>query len=34
VGTTGLFERAGFTRVGALRRHEWGEDVELFERLL
>ena len=33
-GTSALFERAGFTRVGSLRRHEWGEDVELFERLL
>ena len=33
-GATALFERAGFTRVGALRRHEWGEDVVLFERVL
>ena len=29
-----LFERAGFTRVGQLRKHQWGEDVELFERVL
>ena len=31
---TALFERVGFARVGTLRRHEWGEDVHLFERVL
>ena len=31
---TALFQRLGFTLVGALHRHEWGEDVNLFERVL
>jgi len=33
-GATALFEHVGFNRVGALHRHEWGEDVVLFERVL
>ena len=32
-GATALFEHVGFARAGALRRHEWGEDVVLFERV-
>ena len=31
---TALFGHVGFTRVGVFRRHEWGEDVVLFERVL
>jgi GNAT superfamily N-acetyltransferase len=31
---TALFQHLGFTLVGALHRHEWGEDVTLFERVL
>jgi GNAT superfamily N-acetyltransferase len=29
-----LFLKLGFTESGALHRHDWGEDVRLFERLL
>jgi len=29
-----LFQRLGFTEAGVLHRHEWGEDVRLFERIL
>jgi GNAT superfamily N-acetyltransferase len=30
----GLLKRLEFTECGLLHRHEWGEDVRLFERLL
>jgi len=29
-----LFQHLGFALVGSLHRHEWGEDVTLFERVL
>jgi GNAT superfamily N-acetyltransferase len=29
-----LFSKLGFTSSGALHKHEWGEDVHLFERVL
>jgi GNAT superfamily N-acetyltransferase len=29
-----LFKRLGFTEAGVLHRHEWGEDVRFFERVL
>ena len=31
---TGLFRRLGFTLVGVLHQHEWGEDVNFWERLV
>jgi GNAT superfamily N-acetyltransferase len=31
---TELFRHLGFTECGVLRRHEWGEDVRLYEQLL
>jgi GNAT superfamily N-acetyltransferase len=31
---TGLFHKLGFAEVGTLHRHEWAEDVRLFERIL
>lgn len=31
---TALFEHLGFARAGVLHQHEWGEDVNLFERLI
>ena len=33
-GATSLFQRLGFTECGVLHRHEWNEDVRLFERTL
>jgi RimJ/RimL family protein N-acetyltransferase len=33
-GVSALFKHLGFTECGTLRKHEWGEDVRLFERLL
>lgn len=29
-----LFHRLGFTECGVLHKHEWNEDVRLFERLI
>jgi len=29
-----LFHHLGFSRVGVLHKHEWGEDVTMFERVL
>ncbi|MFY9717892.1 MAG: GNAT family N-acetyltransferase [Thermoplasmata archaeon] len=29
-----LFKRLGFAPAGALHKHEWNEDVQLFERIL
>jgi len=29
-----LFKRLGFAPAGVLHRHEWNEDVQLFERIL
>lgn len=31
---TALFRHLGFAEAGVLHRHEWGEDVHLFERVL
>jgi GNAT superfamily N-acetyltransferase len=31
---TALFQRLGFVLAGALHQHEWGEDVNFFERLV
>lgn len=31
---TELFQHLGFTLVGALHRHEWGKDVNLFEQVV
>jgi len=31
---TALFKRLGFAEAGLLHKHEWGEDVRFFERLL
>ncbi|HEY1198306.1 MAG TPA: GNAT family N-acetyltransferase [Thermoplasmata archaeon] len=31
---TALFQRLDFTLVGVLHQHEWGEDVNFFERLV
>ena len=31
---TALFQHLGFAQAGLLRKHEWGEDVHLFERVL
>ena len=31
---TALFKHLGFTECGVLHRHEWNEDVHLFEQLL
>jgi RimJ/RimL family protein N-acetyltransferase len=33
-GAEALLKRLGFTEAGLLHRHEWGEDVFLFERVL
>jgi [ribosomal protein S18]-alanine N-acetyltransferase len=32
--STGLFQHLGFAQAGVLHKHEWGEDVNLFERTL
>ncbi len=31
---TALFQHLGFDRCGLLRKHQWNEDVQLFEQLL
>lgn len=31
---TALFHHLGFAEAGVLHKHEWGEDVNLFERLV
>jgi len=31
---TALFQHLGFAQAGVLHKHEWGEDVTLFERVL
>ncbi len=33
-GASALFKRLGFAAAGVLHRHEWAEDVQLFERVL
>jgi len=34
VSATALFTHLGFARAGVLHRHEWNDDVNLFERIL
>jgi len=34
VGANALFSHLGFALVGTLHRHEWGEDVCLFEKVV
>ncbi|MGP8073159.1 MAG: N-acetyltransferase family protein [Thermoplasmata archaeon] len=33
-GAAALFQRLGFAEAGLLHKHEWAEDVRLFERVL
>jgi GNAT superfamily N-acetyltransferase len=33
-GAIALFQRLGFSGAGLLHKHEWNEDVQLFERVL
>ena len=33
-GASALLKRLGFSEVGRLHKHDWGEDVRLFERVL
>jgi len=33
-GAAALFRKLGFTETGILHRHDWGEDVRFFEKVL